>query len=893
MDSSNKGQDSLSPAEAALLEYLAQRDEPQALDLDAFCAARPALAAELRRRHDEWLKLAALVGDLRAHTTLQARLARHFGPGLDPAVALQPDEGATGAPSEIPKRVARQGARYELRAEIARGGMGVIVKVWDRDVRRHSAMKVALSRTREGAPDPTKPADRLVIARFLEEAQITGQLEHPGIAPVHEIGVDDQSRVYFTMPLIRGRDLKQVIELARAGREGWNRTRALGVFLKICEAVGYAHSRRVLHRDLKPGNVMVGRFGETYVMDWGLARVLDREDGRDLRLQPLPEQSLSAVHTDRRDELAASPDSPLITMDGQVVGTPSYMSPEQARGAVDAVGPRSDVYSIGAMLYQLLCGEMPYVPAGVKVTPHTVLAALLHGPPRPVREIDPDAPAELVDICEKAMSIEAERRYATALELARDIEAYLGDRPVAAHEPSLGYALELVYRRNRAVTLTTAAALLVLIVVGALFMRRESAAQQEIAEATRRSDELMYARALPAQADELHPALPNAIPALEAWLANVDRLLQRRAAWSRGESLAPDVAANREFMGHAFERLDALRPVIVERIAFARALANPDAHGRRAAWERAHAAIAAAPRYGGLRVAPVEWLVPLGPDSSTGLWEFWNVLSGAAPEWDAATGLGTPRASDAVVLVLLPGGTFAMGSSDEEDPWSEIGEEQHAVLVAPVYVAKYEVTQAQWMRLMGENPSLFRADVELTATTGIRIDIDERHPVESIDWYQADEFARRIGHTLLSIEQWEYACRAGTTTPWIWGDTIADLEGQLNLSDLTAELAGIARNADAQAVDWHDGHAVTAPVGSYPANDFGLHDMDGNVSEWCASWREEDWLAPQEPRRRHFRGGSLVQAPKICRCAQPQFDLPRGANFARGLRLALEAPLEP
>ncbi|MEQ1891687.1 MAG: protein kinase, partial [Planctomycetota bacterium] len=387
------------------------------------------------------------------HVSFVQRLQRHFGPGVDPRIDLQAEEGSVPGKSEpgsgsstssvqdFVKRLrpTLAGSRYDIKQEVASGGMGTILRVWDEDLRRNLAMKVmhgrgsgssVSSESGSGEVDPER------LGRFLEEAQITGQLDHPGVVPVHDLGIDAKGRCYFTMRFVRGRELKEVFDLARRSEEGWTRTKVLGVVLKVCEAMAYAHSKGVVHRDLKPANVMVGRFGETYVMDWGLARVVGRRDSHDLRLKPRQEDAsaLSLVRTVRKDESTMNPDSPLVTMDGDVIGTPSYMAPEQARGKLEEVGPRSDVYSLGAMLYYMLTGEAPYVKPGERLSPHTVLSRVLDAPPTPIAKLSPHEPEELIAIVEKAMARDAEQRYGSMLEVADDIQAYLENRVVRAYE---------------------------------------------------------------------------------------------------------------------------------------------------------------------------------------------------------------------------------------------------------------------------------------------------------------------------------------------------------------------------------------------------------------------------------------------------------------------------
>ncbi len=417
--------------------------------LEELCAAHPERAGALRRH----------VGRLRDMGMLERS-------GGAPTVAATNEDTSLDLDDEGSARLWPTGgatSRYVLKDEIARGGMGAVLRVFDKDLRRHLAMKVALV---PGEPLGAKEEiDPRTLGRFLEEAQVTGQLEHPGIVPVHELGVDANGRLFFTMRLVRGETLREVIDHVHSRAAGWNRTRALGVLQKVCDAMAYAHEKGVLHRDLKPANVMVGRFGETYVMDWGLARVLGRPDRRDLRL--CDATTVNEVRTDRREAAASEPDSPLVTMDGDVVGTPAYMSPEQAEGRIEELGPPADVYAVGAILYHLLAGHMPYVRRGARTSPRTVLALLLQGPPSPLEEEADDVPVELAAICAKAMARRADDRYADMGALSDDLRAYLEQRVVKAHATGPYHELRKWVTRNRAFAATAAAAILAVLLLAA------------------------------------------------------------------------------------------------------------------------------------------------------------------------------------------------------------------------------------------------------------------------------------------------------------------------------------------------------------------------------------------------------------------------------------------
>ncbi len=374
-------------------------------------------------------------------------------------------------------------SRYTLKGEVARGGMGAILKVWDKDLRRTLAMKVILGNVESSEQGSTPSVAARTLGRFLEEAQVTGQLDHPGIVPVHELGVDEESQVYFTMRLVKGQTLAEIFELAKEGEQGWTQTRVLGVLLKVCEAMSYAHSKGVIHRDLKPANIMVGRFGEVYVMDWGVAKAVGKEDTHDLRIKG--GGTTGTLKTELKDQREQDPGTPLLTMDGTVVGTPAYMPPEQARGEVDKLDGRSDVYAIGAMLYHLLTGNMPYVTPGVRVSAHAVWRWVIETSPRAVHELSEGVPSDLEAICEKAMARDKDSRYPSMLDLADDILAYLENRVVRAHRSGALVELQKWIVRNRTTAIVGAVAILALAVGFSWALVERGRANQEATEAQR------------------------------------------------------------------------------------------------------------------------------------------------------------------------------------------------------------------------------------------------------------------------------------------------------------------------------------------------------------------------------------------------------------------------
>ena len=274
--------------------------------------------------------------------------------------------------------------RYDLLEEIARGGMGAIFSIKDPVLQRELAMKVVLGNEKGQAP-PQR------IYRFLREARITAKLSHPGIVPVHELNSDNEGRYFFTMDRINGNELRDVMIAYNSGDPKWDLNRLLEVLLHVCDTLEFAHVRDVIHRDIKPSNIMVGKFGEVYVMDWGLARQINGPEE-----DPLMDIISEKVSTNENG-------STIVTKDGAVVGTPSYMSPEQASPETSEIGPWTDVYAVGALLYEILTGSPPYRNSEKPLPGQKVLKLLKEGPPEDVHKLAPDAPEDLIQICKIAM----------------------------------------------------------------------------------------------------------------------------------------------------------------------------------------------------------------------------------------------------------------------------------------------------------------------------------------------------------------------------------------------------------------------------------------------------------------------------------------------------------
>jgi serine/threonine-protein kinase len=440
----------------AMAEILAEQG---ALSAPCVTLVEGLVIEHLRRHGDDPERSLAALGVARSTRECLAQIGN---PELDASLAHvgsgstehdgDPDRTATYSVGTA----ASDGQRFRVLRPHAQGGLGAVFVALDAELHREVALKQILG---HHADDP------ISRQRFLLEAEITGGLEHPGVVPVYGLGTYGDGRPYYAMRFIRGDSLKEAIDRVHAdeslqkdpGRRALELRKLLRRFTDVCNAIAYAHSRGVLHRDIKPGNVIVGKYGETLVVDWGLAKAVGRAD--------------PGAVPDERTLVPSSSRSLAETLPGSALGTPAYMSPEQAEGDLEHLGPRSDVYSLGATLYCLLTGGPPFAGDPAEVIPH-----VQRGDFRPPRQVDPAIDRALQAVCLQAMARRPEDRYATPKALAEDVERWMADEPVTAWREPLGRRLRRWGRRHR--LLVTGLAATLLVAVGALAVGNVLVARQ-------------------------------------------------------------------------------------------------------------------------------------------------------------------------------------------------------------------------------------------------------------------------------------------------------------------------------------------------------------------------------------------------------------------------------
>jgi eukaryotic-like serine/threonine-protein kinase len=418
-----------------------------------------------------------------------------------PTIAPRADAGGEASDRLAP---GDETDRYRVDEEFARGGFGEILTVYDKSLQRTVALKQLSSKTTEASE---------FRRRFLNEARITAYLEHPGVVPVYQLHEPENREPYYTMKLVRGDTLAAAIEEFHRAKHTPSdhqveRARLLGAYLTVARTMAFAHNRGVIHRDLKPANIILGQYGETVVLDWGLAKRLD-DAADDTPAGPSPEP-WERMSLD-------------VTQAGDVLGTPVYMSPEQASGAIAAMDQRCDVYAMGAILYEMLTGSRPFHGRSSQEVIQKVIGADLVSP----RSVSADIPRPLEAICLKAMAADPDDRYPSSAELADDVERFLADQPIIAYRESAGERTSRWMRRHRTLGI---AGIVSLVVVAAI----------AIAAALMINDQKTLAQAAETKAvageKKTHEALETARQALESARRSLygTRIANAQHEWSAG-----------------------------------------------------------------------------------------------------------------------------------------------------------------------------------------------------------------------------------------------------------------------------------------------------------------------------------------------------------------------
>jgi serine/threonine-protein kinase len=446
-------------------------------------------------------------GDAELRQRVEAMLHAYDEPD---SLANRPSVGQAGTGETPP-------ARYQIIDELARGEMGTIFRARDAELNR----EVALKQMQEHIAHSPE-----LRQRFLVEAEVTGRLEHPGIVPVYGLGVDGQGRLFYAMRFIRGESLHEAIrrfhEADMAGRDPGERSLAwrglLTSFVAVCAAVAYAHARGVVHRDLEPGNIMLGQYGEVQVMDWGLAKLLASEERQS------PEESPPSPGTD-------VPGSPAQTQAQQVLGTPAYMAPEQASGEDHGVDVRTDVFGLGAILCEVLTGQPPFSGPPSEALGQARRAELTGALERLDRC---GADGELITLAKRCLAPQPEDRPRSAREVAQPLSAYL--------EQASARVWAVEHRKRRRLTLALAALVLLTMLLGAggswllQRARRQAATASAVHEALEQAALLRGRAAAVGDLSRWDEAL-SAVQRAEALLAqrDPDQALQARVTAVRDE----------------------------------------------------------------------------------------------------------------------------------------------------------------------------------------------------------------------------------------------------------------------------------------------------------------------------------------------------------------------
>jgi serine/threonine protein kinase/formylglycine-generating enzyme required for sulfatase activity len=776
---------------------------------------------------------------------------------------------------------------YSLISVLGRGGQGTVYAATDIRTQEKVALKVL---------HYVAKAPSAELQRVLREVDLLSEVHHPCIGQYRESGVVGDV-AFLVMELIDGVPLSRHLRSApgtipyEVGGPEVHLTRILRAMADVASALEEAHSRGIIHRDVKPENIMIRQDGTCVLLDFGLARALD------------------GTGTE--------------TTAGILVGTPAYLAPEQVRFGSIKSSAASDVYSLAVTLYEWITGVQPFQGA----TRDDVLRAILTDPLPPVRMRCPHAPLALEWVLQKATEKEPHRRYARARDFAEDLAHVIDGTQVCARPKGWLRQVAEAAKRHPLRSGALVMGLVTLLVSLAFWAQAQSAlAEYDLVASAQRIETLVD------EAGELWPAQEHMIPRLESWISRAealqenlpeyeDRLKQMRSRMTRitGESVPrlggrtpiiegsdggrlviseesrwvsedDGVQFRHDRLEQAVAGLRQLSPEgkqgglltqVRSRLEAARTVRKRSVDDTRDRWRSVCEAIAMDPRYGGFRLTPQVGLIPLGQNSRSGLHEFLDVftstdsaLSEALLVTDPST---RPMNSDSgVVFVLIPGGAFFMGAAPSKAESVHEGEpvDSHAeytespvtrVELAPFFLSKYELHQGAWCRLTGFDPSFWSEYAQVLQSN---LDRDGR-PLENVTWIEANDWVRKAGWTLPSEAQWEYAARAGTRTPWPTGEARESIQHHANVAGrefflAKAQVSRILHEA------WDDGFEAPWRVGTGRPSAFGLCDMMGNVAEWVA----DDFHLYNEAQPREGDGLRESQGGKI------QFSLvqPRGLS---------------